>query len=272
MKNENQTEEEKQWEKKYREEKYWMDEMDKELSKSPFEINMDYIDECQRHLDEINGDKFLPDPEKKAKALAELEETFVRVERIQRPIRALRAILATLCAVLFVVCMPAIVIAELTDSTPIGVIMRYGTKILTLPYERLFEVNGISFVRNGDLVKYDSIESLLNEENFDILYPTWLPEDTKVEKLILVEDSAGTEIQFVFNNEEMYYKVMLYDYYGDSIYSLSDDTFDYNGETYYLTSVFGQTKAVLVHDKFSYSITTTDRETLINIIKGLKKV
>ena len=44
---------------------YLIQQIDLELSKPLDEQDMHYIDECSKFLKQINGDKYLPDPERK---------------------------------------------------------------------------------------------------------------------------------------------------------------------------------------------------------------
>lgn len=126
----------------------------------------------------------------------------------------------------------------------------------------------MTFIRNGSVTAYDSIGDLLKAEQLNILYPTWLPDNIKIKSIIAVDEQNGTTISIVFNSNEIYFTVMLYDEYTEFIKNSSTE--DVSGITVYFTRIENKDYALFVNNGYSYSVSADDKDTLIKIIKSVK--
>ena len=246
-----------------------IDEIDKEIQKPFDEQDMRYIDECSDMIDKI-GIKNAPDAEIKNRELQKLFYTFDSHTEIKHSSGRLRKGAAIILAAIFMCFSPVLIAAAVDGISPIAVIQKWGHGIFDLPHGEPIEYGGITFIRNGDVKEYDSIEALLKDENIDILYPSYLPADSEIKSIYQIDSAKGKELHLSISGG-VYYSVCLYDAYGESIYSLSsDEDVTIDGITFYFTEVNGKKEAIFVHDGNSYSIAASDKATLLDIINGLK--
>ena len=66
---------------------------------------------------------------------------------------------------------------------------KFGS-VHSAPVEEEQNFNGVSVFMNGETTRYKSIEDALKTENLDILYPTVLPNDIEINK-IMIYDKFG---------------------------------------------------------------------------------
>ena len=250
-----------------------IDEIDKEIQKPFDEQDMRYIDECSDMIDKI-GIKNTPSAEIKNRELQKLfcafDEEHASHMRSKHRSGRLRKGAAVILAAIFMCFSPVLIAAAVDGISPIAVIQKWGHGMFDLPHGEPIEYGGITFIRNGDVKEYDSVEALLKDENIDILYPSYLPADAEIKSIYQIDSAKGKELHFSISGG-VYYSVCLYDAYGGSIYNLSsDEDVTIDGITFYFTEVNGKKEVIFVHNGNSYSIAASDKATLLDIINGLK--
>lgn len=248
--------------------------IDTELEKPFDQQDMDYIDECNAFLNDLNLSKDLPDPEIKAQKLKELYAEFAKGKtrrlHIFNPISFWKRFAAAVCIIIIISTIPVLVTAAINNMTPIDVLKNWGKDILNLPYNEPVEAEGMTFIRNGHVTVYDSIDNFLKTEQLDILYPAWLPDGLKINSIIAVDGDNGLTINFVFSSDEAYYTVMLYDEYTELIKNHSaDETMDISGINVYFTQIESKEYALFVNNGYSYSVSAHDKDTLIKILENI---
>ena len=224
--------------------------IDAELEKPFDQQDMDYIDECNAFLNELSLPLDLPDPAVKAEKLKELYAEFAKMHRSHcfNPVSFLKRFAAAACIIIIIFTIPVLITAAINGMTPVDVLEKWGKDIFNLPYDEPVEAEGMTFIRNGNVTAYDSIDDLLEAEQLDILYPSWLPDEIKINSIIAVDEKNGLTINFVFNKNEVYYTVMLYDEYTELVKNRStEDVTDISGLTVYFTQIENKDYALFVN-------------------------
>ncbi len=247
--------------------------IDSELEKPFDQQDMEYIDECNAFLIELNLPKALPDPTVKAEKLKELYAEFAKMHRphVFNPVSFLKWFAAAAFIIIIIFTIPVLIVAAMNGMTPVDMLEKWGKDIFNLPYDEPVEAEGMTFIRNGNVVAYDSIDDLLKAEQLDILCPTWLPDGIKINSIVAVDEKNGLTINFVFNKNEIYYTVMLYDEFTELIKNSStEDVTDISGLTVYFTQIENKDYALFVNDGYSYSASAHDKDILIKILESIK--
>ncbi|MGI6744084.1 MAG: hypothetical protein ACOX4O_10570 [Eubacteriales bacterium] len=247
--------------------------VDMELSKPFNEQDMDYIDECNAFIAEIQGN-MIPDDKIKSKELKKLHMEFTKSQnnrlRLKAQILFVKKIIAAACVVLVVISSPVLIVAAFNQMSPIAVIEKWGHTIFGIPYDIPIEESGMTFIKNGNVTYYESLDKLFETEKLDIVYLGWLPDGVTLTEIVEVSELKGNSIIFNFSGEEIYYTVALYDEYSELINSyFTDDIVEINGVVYYLYMTEEKYNAIFVKDGNSYSVTANDRDILIKLLEGI---
>lgn len=170
--------------------------IDSELSKPYEEIDPSLVDECVNFLMELREEKGLTD-----------EEILIKVEAIpfvgkkassesqKKKKIGIRKILP-LAAILIIIAMLGSIVASSFGTGAPDVLRRIGHAIVEMFNGERREVGEITIVKPDSSEEYGTVEELLEKEHIHILYPTYLPEGSKIEKLFLIETNGKTEITF----------------------------------------------------------------------------
>ena len=135
-----------------------------------------------------------------------------------------------------------------------------------IPY---VEIEGITFVRNGDVAEYGSISECLKEENLDVCYPTWLPEGMYIKSILLFPKEKGDEIILELNDSSVTFSIALYE---KKSYETGDySTVEVGDRTVYYVMHEFYNGNVLING-YQYSVSVYDFDTMIKILQSLEKV
>jgi hypothetical protein len=250
--------------------------IDKELEKKFDEQDMDLIDECNAFLNDIEGNKYAPDDKIKEENLAALSKVFARIKIVPKEnikhtynIFSWKKIAAVACAIVIMFVLSVFVTAVAQGLSPMEVLDKWGVSILNLPYDKNVEAYGMTFIRNGSVIEYHSIEDLLKSEKLEILYPTWIPEDIKIDSILLTERKEGTSVTFVFNNSDVFFNVFMYEVYPKIIENPRFDVLKINGVDCYLSMLDEKHNAIFYFDSKTYSISAKEYDTLIHLLNNI---
>ncbi len=134
-------------------------------------------------------------------------------------------------------------------------------------------IDGITVVVDNDATTYPDIETWLQKTSMDILYPTVLPDDVKLER-ILQSSQSENEISmiWVFNISNVRFSVQNYDL---SYFELSNDAEIIDASGYRFNILYRPEtgyQAFCIAGDYAYSIECADRESLLTIINHLKGI
>ena len=149
---------------------------------------------------------------------------------------------------------------------------RFGT-VADAPINEDIDVNGITVVMRGETTAFDSIEEFLENEKFDILYPTKLPETTFLNQVVLQQTDKTNKINFVFNNSDFSYIVVFNKSISEDIKNISIEMLEINNLNCYIIDMpdLGQVQIHFTHNNNLYSLSYNNKQELIEIIENLKE-
>lgn len=252
---------------------YLIQQIDIELSKPLDEQDMRYIDECNEFLKQINGDKYMPDPQRKQQQLEALRQRIndKSAEKVVRTKRFGRRTLAVLCAIVAIFCASIWVTAAISQTTPLDVLGRWGRAIFDISYDEEVVENKMTFIRNGDVKQYGSVDELLEQEQLNILIPTWLPDGVSIEKVVWLETDREITINIDLNVEDILIKIRFgEEYYNKIAGSSRASQLNIDGEICYLISTAPSYDLVYCQQGNTYSISADNIEVLESIMKGME--
>ncbi len=170
--------------------------IDSELRKPYEEIDLSLVDECVNFLMELREEKGLSE-----------EEILIKVEAIpfvgkktsdksqnKKKFGIRRALLTA--AILIIVAILGSIVASSFGTDAVDVLRRIGHGIVEMVSGEKLDVGGITIVKLDSSEEYGSVEELLEKEQIHIMYPTYLPEGSEVEKIHMTEFDGITEIIF----------------------------------------------------------------------------
>lgn len=251
---------------------YLIQQIDIELSKPLDEQDMRYIDECNEFLKQINGDKYMPDPERKQQQLEALRQRIndKSVEKVIRTKRFGRRTMAVLCAIVAIFCSSVLITSAISQTSPADVIKKWGRALLNIPCDEEIVESEMTFIRNGDVTPYGTIDELLEHEQLNIQIPTWLPDGVYIKKITRVESDHELSITICFNVEDIFIKIRLgEEYYKKIAESSRASQLNIGGEICYLIYTNPGHNLVYYQQGNTYSISTNDIEVSKNILKGM---
>lgn len=262
--------------------KYIMKLIDEELDKD--DCDMELIDRYNAILDEIDGPNYAPDPERKKQTLAELDRAYKeaaskheKLERnsvkIKRRFNFLNWKIAVVVCLCFIVVTP-LAVSAFSGTSPVELIKSLGRRIFHMDENTPYDYDEMTFIRNGEVRIYESIQECFNQEDINILYPSWLPEGTKVESVMVTNTTEGDIVLFKFNSDSVMLSVKLY----ITDVSIYLNSFDYqleifNGIKCYIerSEDISYYNVIFVHDNCTYNMSIKDIEILPLIMENLNQ-
>lgn len=133
------------------------------------------------------------------------------------------------------------------------------------------EMDGITVIKGKYSKKYNTIEELLSNENFDdILYPSKLPENIKIKSVSQIQlNNEQYSIVFKFDSDN--FGMYINNYYEINISLLSNYTiYQANGIEFYILQKEDGYYSIAQYDGKEYSANCNNYEDLIYILSNMK--
>ena len=255
-----------------------------EMSKSPEEMDLKLIDECSAQIDELAGEGPKHSSAMiQAKIKQILGEPTSRVSRNRAKVKAIttvdmknrhrvRKFFVILAASLLLLYSSLTVAAKMQGySNAWEFIAQKFNEIFNLDSSKSLEEGSFNFIMEDERVEYDSVETLLREENLDILYPDYLPKNTSlksVQKYNTTEDKF--KITFTFNDASFSLMVKNYHTYDHSA-TEGQEEIQTNSCLFKLVQLEnGCFQATCQHEGYEYTITHANHTELLNIVNSMK--
>lgn len=161
-----------------------------ETAKDYKEMDSDLVTECVDFLMELEGKERLTkkEIEQRVKDIPFKGKVTALNSYAKRKIRAKR--LAIIAAVLAVLITLFGIISVASGNTFSEMFRKMGESIYELLDGETMEYDNITFTKLNEKKIYSSIEELVKDEQMDILYPTWLPENEKIVKVWYLEEDG----------------------------------------------------------------------------------
>ena len=232
-----------------------------ESAKPDDEADFDLIEDCEKMMcDLLEGSATLSD-----------EEIRIRIEKVKqksqvsKPKKKIRKgfsrVAAALCAILVLcisVCAVCVISPEIRESI---------MKSLGISVGESVDVNGITFINNGNVTEYKDIETLLKENDLDIMYPHTLPENIYIADISVKENSPNM-ITMVFSDNSGNMNVyLLGNEYVESIEKEAEKIVFANME-FSIMELEDRWIAIISDDKYTYYISYRDQHGLFTIMEG----
>lgn len=235
-----------------------------ESAKPDDEADFDLIEDCEKMMcDLLEGSATLSD-----------EEIRIRIEKVKqksqvsKPKKKIRRgfsrVAAALCAVL-VLCISVCAVCVINPEIREGIMKSLGISI-----GESVDVEGITFINNGAITEYHDIETLLIENNLDIMYPHTLPENIWIKDIYMTEVNTNT-ITMVFSNNSGFVEVYLYG--EDSVENITEDAtrIVIADKEYYITEIDDRWIAIFSDNLYTYYISYLNQSGLYTIMEGFNK-
>ena len=253
---------------------YLLDYIDEEKDKPDDQVDDEFIVQCTHYINEFSkGDAFDFSKEELDVKLEELrsrgDQSAAKIVRSKK--RIFRRFAVVAAAVLLLGALGLTAIAKISGFSRITDYFLHIVEQLK-PGDRL-STEGITFIHNGDAVRYDDMQTLFSSEKLDIMYPTALPDGVWIEQIIFGDNLNGTEqskLLFVFNDSNISLEITNY-YTVDSSaneYSLYEVN---NTEYKIIHRPTGGYQAIYQSEIYQYRLTCSNYSDLEIMLKGLKK-
>jgi len=150
---------------------------------------------------------------------------------------------------------------------------RFGT-VADTPVNEEVNINGITITSQGERRIYTTMEEALKKERINILYPSELPPNLKVNQLLLYRENTNYKVTFVFNDEKLLYSVVLEQEVSVDIKSIANEIITINGIDCYLLEMndIGISQIHFDYNGNMYKLSYTNKQDLIEVIENLKEL
>ena len=255
--------------------------IDAELEKGSEEIDYDLLEECAK-LDaelpdtdfEISESEYAAGLERIKALVPATEHKETKVLKPKKKTKKSVRIIAILAASLAVLLLSLTVVAAVQGMTLSEFIIDNIKTVFDMDTGDKLDDAGVSLIKNGELIKYSSIEDAISSINIDLLYPTYLPDGIKVERIAIfdADDNGSKVISYVTNNINFSVEIHSNNRLPSSA-ELNSTIFENDIAKFYIMKMddtFYQ--VVTLYNNMSYSITYNDYDELIKILDAFKEI
>jgi hypothetical protein len=253
--------------------------IDNETDKPEDEMDFALIGECSAYLRELSDKAAEATKEQKRRILQQIKahhnQTATNITKVFRPSwRKVGRIVAIAAAVAALLLSSLTVLAKVNGYSSAWEYVRENAKIFfNMSSGSKVEDGEITLTKHDGVVNYSSIEELLKEEGYDILYPSNLPEGVRISQIlqqIVSEDYVVYCYQFTDESVSMTVS---------SVARISSESLsryechETENITFYLKKRSDTLYEAVTYDgPYEYQIHCKDYDTLIMIINGMKGI
>lgn len=242
-----------------------------ESSKPYKKMNSALVTECVDFLWELEGKEGLT-KEETERRISEIPFIGKPVDigsHIKNKIKAKRlALIAAIIAILFAL-FGVVAVSMGSDSAEL--IRKIGNAIVEMFNGETVESGNVTLIKPDETKYYDSIEELLKEEEIDVLYPGWLPENAEITSVMYSLEGKSETYWFSCKNPNFGMFVCLNQRVTEDI-KLSCKSKIFNGYTCYYFIEDGYAQADFEYNNKLYTVKSDTEENLFGIIQNLKEI
>lgn len=259
----------------------WLCQMiDNETDKPEEEIDFALIDECSAYLRELSDKAAEATKEQKKRILQQIkahhnQTATTKSAKVLRPSwKTPRKIIAIAATIVLLLALTLTVIAKVNGYSNAWEYVRENVqKIIGLDAGDRVNEGNITLTKHDGVVAYSSIEELLQEEGYDIMYPSELPDGVKItniSQVIATGDCHIYNVQFtddgismiVSNEKQIHF---------DNVNKY--EKHEVNGIQFYIEKVSKDFYQATGHNgEYEYAICCDDYDKLIVILDGMKGI
>ncbi len=166
-----------------------------EEAKPEAERDADLIDECIREIAELKGVK----ADFSEEEIDKVTDKLVREEKCRNRKQFIRHIVGIAAAL--------VIVSGVTACAVNPELINWFVKVVRMPFGSSAEYNFITYINQGAEERFSSIEELLESKDYDIYYPTVLPEGIKIRYVEVLEADGIVLICFRFTSDELRFTV-----------------------------------------------------------------
>ena len=167
-----------------------------EEAKPEAERDADLIDECIREIAELKGVK----AEYSDEEIDRITDKLVKAAEEKRKRKRFTRHIAGIAAAL-------VIVSGVTACAVNPELINWFVKVVRMPFGSSAEHNFITYINQGTEERFSSIEELLKSKDYDIYYPTVLPEGIKIRYVEVLEADGIILICFRLTSDELRYTV-----------------------------------------------------------------
>lgn len=242
-----------------------------ETSKPYTETDSDLVKECVDFLMELEGKERLTKEEiekrvneipfwGKAEAMASYARKRLRAKRLA----LIAAVLAIIIALLGII---AIGSGDASDE----LMKRVGAIVEEWLPGTSKDYDGITVYKSNETKTYSSIEEFAKSEEIEILYPTWLPENEKIVRVMYVLQNGTEKYILQTENPTFGIGIGINEELGEDLKADCTKK-EIAGLTVYYFQSAQYFQADFVYKNNHYSVTAYSEEDLFRIIENLKEI
>ena len=256
----------------------WLCQMiDNETDKPEDEIDFALIDECSAYLRELSDKAAEATKEQKQRILQQIKahhnQTAQKSAKVLRPSwKTPRKIIAIAATIVLLLALTLTVIAKVNGySNAWEYVKENLQRIAGMDAGDRVKEGNITLTKHDGVVTYASIEELLQEEGYDIMYPSVLPEGVQITKI---------SEQIISENHILY----CYKFTDENLFVtastkpnlLQEDLEKYEQlnnnliTAYFLEKENGEYQIVGYDNKYEYLIYGGNYDVLVKILNGMK--
>ena len=249
-----------------------------ETEKPEDERDVDLISECSDYLYELSEDDLRFSEEELQQGLAKIKQNHQASGATILPMKKRRKRLirvAIIFAATFAVLFSGITVAAKTQgyTNAWDFVSQNVDKILRMKPGDTIEDENITLIKGEESIIYASIEELIKEENYSILYPSKLPDGVKIQGIVQQNISDDVMIlTFQTSDPNLLFSI-------SNNYSISEndlqnlETYQNSRITFYIdikpNNVY---QAIGYFENHEYHIIYNDYKTLTSILDNLKGI
>lgn len=258
----------------------WLCQMiDNETDKPEDEMDFALIDECSAYLRELSDKVAEATKEQKQRILQQIKahhnQTATKSAKVLRPRwKTARKVVGIAIAAVLLLTLTLSVIAKVNGySSAWEYVKENLQRIAGMDAGDKMNEGNITLTKHDGVVTYNSIEELLQEEGYDIMYPSDLPEGVKVTQISYQTVNDNYVLYCIQFSDPAVSVVISTQFNFSKEYLEQHEKLEHSLLNAYLVKQTSDHYQIIGYDeKHQYSIYGNDYDLLIKILNGMKGI
>lgn len=250
-------------------------ELDKDLEERDYDL-IEECSECERELPTEGAgmsEKELAVGLERIKAqVSETEDKEIKIIKTKKKSKKSVRVIVILAAVISTMLL-SVTVAAISQGKSVGEFISENIqKIFNMDAGEKISNDEITLIKNGEFYSYSSLEDALKSVDENILYPSYLPNSVKIERIFIVKSDDGSiSISFITNDDNISIRMTT------NVTSISDleknsNLYKSSNIDFYLFEEDGIYQSTGLLKNVRYSIKYTDYDEMLNIMDGFKEI
>lgn len=249
--------------------------LERELEDKNEPSNLQLIEVCASLIEELIPDSEKPTEQELLTNLTKIKNSSEKKANIKHRHHRMKPwkVFSLVATLILILCLSLNVVAiQKGYKNGLDFVIQNLSHILGLDSGKTEIHDNITFVKNGKGINYQNIQTLLEAENLNLLYPDRLPENVTLTKVTIIPNNNAQEvIYYVFDTN--LYTVKISHHNLIDLDTLSHYTvYECNNRIYYLSEKPDSCQAICYYNEYEYIISAPDTEHIFEIINNLKEL